>query len=244
MQAIFESVFSLVASYAPQLGAGLLLTLQLLAVTTIFGFLLAIPLGLALDSRHLAARSVATVYSTLFRGSPMFVQLFLIYYGLPVVLLQIYGSPVALRASFWWPLVSSPFLLAAIAFILNLAAYMAEDLRGGLQATPPGERQAAIACGMSPFVIVTRILLPSALRRAAPALFNQVIIALKATALVSTIAMRDLMGAGSLAFNQTYNFTVYLVLAVIYLALVALLSRAFGLIERHFAIPTRGGAAA
>jgi len=237
-----EALLELFTRYAPQLWAGFWLTVQLLVVSTVGGFALAIPLALALHSRRFWLRLPAQLYSLLFRGSPMFVQLFLIYYGLPALLREIYGSLPLLRASPWWALVSSPFLLASLAFILNLAAYMAEDLRGGLRTVSQGEREAAIACGMKNRIIIWRILLPLALRRSAPALFNHVIISLKATALVSTIAMRDLMGAGSLAFNQTYNLGVYLVLGVIYLLLVFALSKLFSLIERRYAIPGYSGA--
>lgn len=234
----------MIDTYGAQLLSGIWITLQLVAVTTLLGFALAIPLALALTSRIRPLRWAAQTYSMAFRGSPVFVQLFLIYYGLPVLLRNYYGSILLMRESLWWPLVSSPFALASLAFVLNLAAYMAEDLRGGIQSIPRGEREAAVACGMRPLTIVQRILLPSALRRAAPALFNQVIIALKATALVSTVAMRDLMGVGSMAFAQTFDLTVYLLLAVIYLVMVFCLSRAFGLIEAYFAIPDgRGGTA-
>lgn len=230
---ILGSFSELLDSYGMQFMSGFYVTLKLLAVITIFGFLLAVPLGMALTSRHRLVQWTARTYSMVFRGSPVFVQLFLIYYGLPALLIKYYGSIIPMRESIWWPLTSSPFALASLAFILNLAAYMAEDIRGGLQAVPNAEREAAIAYGMHPLTIARNILLPSALRRAMPALFNQVIIALKATVLVSTIAMQDLMGVGSKAFAQTFDITIYLFLAVVYLVMVFGLSRIFRIIEKH-----------
>lgn len=233
---IFLSFSDLAANYGSQFLSGLYVTLKLLFVTTVLGFFLAVPIGLALTSRSRIFRSAANIYSIIFRGSPIFVQLFLIYYGLPALLIKHYDSVVGLRESIWWPLTSSPFALASLAFILNLAAYMAEDIRGGLQSVPKTEREAAISYGMHPFTIAKNILLPSALRRAMPALFNQVIISLKATVLVSTIAMQDLMGVGSKAFAQTFDISIYLFLAIVYLIMVFSLSRAFRALEKKLSI--------
>ncbi|MGO2133159.1 MAG: ABC transporter permease [Halomonas sp.] len=238
---ILLNFYDLIENYGHQFLSGLYVTLKLLLVTTIFGFLLAVPIGLALTSRIRIVRSVANIYSIVFRGSPIFVQLFLIYYGLPALLIKYYGSIVPMRESIWWTLTSSPFTLASLAFILNLAAYMAEDIRGGLQSVPNTEKEAAIAYGMHPLTIARNILLPSALRRAMPALFNQVIISLKATVLVSTIAMQDLMGVGSKAFAQTFDITIYLFIAIIYLAMVFGLSRIFRTIEKHAYTSNKSG---
>ena len=238
---ILVSFSELLDSYGMQFISGFYVTLKLLTVTVIFGFLLAVPLGLALTSRHRLVKWAARTYSMAFRGSPVFVQLFLIYYGLPALLIKYYGSIVPMQESVWWPLISSSFALASLAFILNLAAYMAEDIRGGLQSVPNTEREAAKAYGMHPLTIARNILLPSALRRAMPALFNQVIISLKATVLVSTIAMQDLMGVGSKAFSQTFDITIYLFLAVIYLAMVFGLSHIFRAIEKYAGISNKIG---
>lgn len=233
---IFNNLNELLNIYGIQFISGFYITFKLLVIITIFGFTLAVPIGLALTSQRRLIQWMARVYSIIFRGSPVFVQLFLIYYGLPALLIKYYGSIVPMRESIWWPLTSSPFALASLAFILNLAAYMAEDIRGGLQSVPKTEREAAIAYGMHPITIARCILLPSALRRAMPALFNQIIIALKATVLVSTIAMQDLMGVGSKAFAQTFDITIYLLLAVAYLVMVFGLSRIFRTIEKATAI--------
>lgn len=232
---LLTSLFELAQTYWPQFLRGLWLTVQLTVLSCLLGFLFAIPLALARLSRHWLISGVATVYSVCFRGSPLLVQLFLIYYGLPSALLQLYGGDVpAMRASIFWPLLDSPFSLALIAFTLNTGAYMAEPIRGGILAVPTGEREAALACGMSRALLIRRILLPRGLRIAIPALSNETILTMKATSLVSLVTMLDLMGAAGRAFTQTYDSSVYLVLVPFYLVLIWAVARLFGGLEKRY----------
>lgn len=133
-------ILSLAQANAPALLRGLGMSLAILGLSSVAGFVMSVPLALASISRSPWLRWPARTFNTAFRGSPLFVQVFLIYFGLPMALARIGGGAEALRASILWPLLASPFLLTLVAFSLNLAAYMAEDLRGGLQAVPRGEQ--------------------------------------------------------------------------------------------------------
>lgn len=229
------SLLTLAETYWPQFLRGLWLTVQLTVLSCLLGFLFAVPLALARLSRNWLVAGAASIYSICFRGSPLLVQLFLIYYGLPSVLLQLYGGDVpAMRASIFWPLLDSPFALALIAFTLNTGAYMAEPIRGGILAVPSGEREAALACGMSRALLIRRILLPRGLRIAIPALSNETILTMKATSLVSLVTMLDLMGAAGRAFVQTYDSKVYIVLVPFYLVLIWAVARIFGGLEKRY----------
>jgi len=139
---------------------GLLTTLKLLAISLFFGLLAALPLGLMRVSKQPIVNGVAWLYTYVIRGTPMLVQLFLIYYGL--------AQFEAVRESFLWPLLSSATFCACLAFAVNTSAYTAEIIAGSLKATPHGEIEAAKAMGMSRYKLYRRILLPSALRRALP----------------------------------------------------------------------------
>jgi His/Glu/Gln/Arg/opine family amino acid ABC transporter permease subunit len=225
-------VFALAQANTPALLGGLGMSLAVLGLSSVAGFAMSVPVALAAISRAPWLRWPARTFNTAFRGSPLFVQIFLIYFGLPMALARITGAE-ALRASVLWPLLASPFLLTLIAFSLNLAAYMAEDLRGGLQAVPRGELEAAQAAGMSYGPQVRRILLPRAIQLTLPSLFNQVILTFKATALVNTVTLRDLLGVGNDMFSDTYDLTAYLIVGLIYLVCVYLMTVLFRSIERR-----------
>ncbi|MFK0278518.1 ABC transporter permease [Ensifer sp. NPDC090286] len=234
-----STIQGILAEYSAVLLEGAVVTLKLLIVSSVGGFVLALPVSVALGSSRRRWRYPAALFTLVLRGSPLFVQVFLVYYGLPQILTLAYGGIVAIKASFWWPLLSSPFLLISIAFVLNMAAYMAEDIRSGLATIPKGEREAAIACGMSEMTALRRVKMPWALRTMMPVLFNEVVLTLKATTLASTITLRDLLGAGSMIFARTFDMTIYLVLAVFYLIMAGLLTVVFRYIERRFLIAHR-----
>ena len=216
-----------VVRQAPLFLSGLWITLQLLVVSTAVGVLLAVPVALARVSPRRVLSVPATAYAYLFRGTPLLVQIFIIYYGLPQF--------DAVRNSALWPLLRDPMPCALLAFSLNMAAYTGEVIRGGILAVPVGEREAALAVGMPRGLMLRRIILPRALRIALPALSNEVVLQLKATSLASTVTLIDLTGVGRRLAAKTYTTEGLFAAGAIYIALTFLVARGFRLLEARFA---------
>ena len=216
----------------PQFWRGLWMTLQLTGFALLFGFFAAIPLAvLRLSPNRLVAAPVAA-YTYFFRGTPMLVQLLLMYYGL--------GQFEWMQAQWadgnrFWLVLRDPYGCALLTFALNTCAYTIEILAGALRATPHGEIEAARACGMSRFTMLRRILLPGALRRALPAYSNEIIFMLHGTAIASTITLVDLTGAARNAYSQFFApFEAFVFAGLIYLALTFALVGLFRLAERRW----------
>ncbi|MET0517464.1 MAG: ABC transporter permease, partial [Burkholderiaceae bacterium] len=185
--------------------------------------LLAIPLGVVRSFSGSWASRAVWVYTYVFRGTPMLVQLFLIYYGL--------AQFDAVRESIAWPWLSSAWFCACLTFVLNTGAYTTEIVAGAIRALPAGEIEAAKALGMSRAVMLRRIVLPSALRRALPAYSNEAIFMLHGTSLASIVTLLDLTGAAR-QVNSTYYipFEAFITAAAFYflltLSLVGLFHKA------------------
>ncbi len=206
---------------------GVLVTLKLLLIALLFGLLLAVPLALMRVSKRRAVNLPAWLYTYAIRGTPMLVQLYLIYYG--------FGQFDAVKASVFWPWLSDATFCACLAFAINTSAYSAEILAGSLKATPYGEIEAAKAIGMTRFKLYSRILLPSALRRALPQYSNEVIMMLHATSLASVVTLVDITGAAKTVNSQFYlPFEAYITAGVFYLFLTFILVRLFKLAERRW----------
>jgi arginine/ornithine transport system permease protein len=212
---------------------GVWMTVQLTALALFFGFLIALPAGLARAWRiPLLARTVGA-YVYLFRGTPLLVQTFLIYYGLAQ-----FGW---VRASWAWTFLREPWWCALIAFSLNSGAYMTEIVRGAVATTPQGELEAARALGLSPLQVTGLVLLPSALRRALPQFGNDVVFTLHASVVASVITLQDILGAGR-TLNAKYYLAYegLLTAAALYMALTFLIVLVFRGLEwrylRHLAL--------
>ena len=206
---------------------GVLVTLKLLAIALFFGLLLAIPLALMRTSRSPWGNGPAWLYTYVIRGTPMLVQLFLVYYGL--------AQFEAVRESVLWPYLSNATFCACVAFAINTSAYSAEILAGSLKATPHGEIEAAKAMGMSRAKLYRRILLPSALRRALPQYSNEVIMMLHTTSLASIVTLIDITGAARTVSSQYYlPFEAFITAGLFYLCLTFILVRLFKLAERRW----------
>ncbi|GLX16344.1 arginine/ornithine transporter AotM [Pseudomonas straminea] len=206
---------------------GVLVTLKLLAIALFFGLLLAIPLALMRTSRSPWVNGPAWLYTYVIRGTPMLVQLFLVYYGL--------AQFEAVRESVLWPYLSNATFCACVAFAINTSAYSAEILAGSLKATPHGEIEAAKAMGMSRAKLYRRILLPSALRRALPQYSNEVIMMLHTTSLASIVTLIDITGAARTVSSQYYlPFEAFITAGLFYLCLTFILVRLFKLAERRW----------
>lgn len=207
--------------------AGLLTTLQLLGIALAFGLLAALPLGLMRVSKKPWVNLPAWLYTYVIRGTPMLVQLYLIYYGL--------SQFAAVRESFLWPWLSSATFCACLAFAINTSAYTAEIIAGSLKATPAGEIEAARAMGMSKSKMYRRILLPSALRRALPQYSNEVIMMLQTTSLASSVTLVDITGAAREVNSESFlPFEAFITAGVFYLCLTFILVRLFKLAERRW----------
>lgn len=210
----------------PKLLDGALLTLELVALSLIVGMALALPAALMRVSQRWWLRWPAFAYIFFFRGTPLLVQIFLIYYGL--------GQFETVRYSAAWPILREPYWCAIIAFALNTGAYTAEIFRGAIQAVPVGEVEAATAFGMSRPLALRRIILPRAFRIALPAYGNEVILMLKGSALASTITLLDLTGMARTIIARTYMpVEIFLAAGLIYLAMTFAFVQLYRLVERR-----------
>ena len=207
-----------------RLMAALPLTLEVWALSVLIGGVIAMGLTWMRvgGSKPLAALSRGYVF--VFRGSPLLIQLFVIYYGL--------SSFAFIRQSFVWPLLRDAFPCAVLSLALCTAAYTSEIFRGALAAVPNGQVEAARACGMSGFRLFRRVIFPIALRQALPAYSTEVISMTKATALVSLVTLWDMTSVALKIRNDTLvTYTPLLVAGAIYFVLNFLIARAFMAIE-------------
>ena len=219
--------FVLIAQHWEMFLTGIGYTLLLVAVSLIVGGALSLPLAVANAARTPIVHQAIRAYVYLFRGTPLLVQLYLIYYGL--------GQFEAVRESFLWPILREPLWCTLLAFVLNTAAYTTEILRGAIEAVPFGEVEAAKAYGMSRRQRTIRILLPSALRRALPAYSNEVIFMLHGSVVASTVTIVDILGAGRILNSKYYvAYEGFLAAAALYMLIVYAVTRGFKWWERRW----------
>lgn len=222
----FTTMFSTSAATPTDLWNALWITVSLLIISEMIALVLAVPIALSRLSSHRWLSVPAFVYSAFFRGTPLLVQIFLLYYGL--------AQFPEVRHSIIWPLIRDAYPCALVALSLNDAAYVGETLRAGIMAVPKGEREAALAVGMGRFLVLRRIVLPRAFRLMLPALCNEAIIQLKSTALASTITLLDITGIARRIYSKETNTEAFLVAGVVYVILTWGLARAFKMAELHF----------
>lgn len=209
------------------LSRGIPLTLQLAFMSVAAGGVLAFALAFMRLSGRYWLDYPARAYIFVFRGTPLLVQIYLIYYGL--------GQFAGLRATFLWPFLREAYWCAMLALALNTAAYSAEVVRGGLLSVPAGQIEAARACGMPRLLIFRRITLPLALRQMLPGYSNEIILMVKSTALASTITVMEITGLAAKLISQSYRpVEVFVCAGVIYLAINFAVARGFALLERRF----------
>ena len=218
-QIIFESI--------PDLLGGAVLTVQLVVFSGIVGLFLGLILALLRLSKHWTVQVLPFLYIFFFRGTPLLVQIFLIYNGL--------GQFEWVRQSFLWePVLSQAYWCAIIAFTLNTSAYLAEIIRGAIQAIPTGELEAADAMGLSKWKKLTRITLPRAFGIVIPAYSNEVIFMLKGSALASTITLMDITGVARTISSRTYtNIELFFAAGIVYLLLSWVILFSFRLFEKR-----------
>ena len=196
----------------PRMLGGLSLTLQLIVGSLALGALVAFAVALLRLSGNRVVEKLAAAYVFVFRGTPLLVQIFLVYYGL--------GQFEFIRDSFLWPFLREPYWCAILALTLNTGAYTSEVLRGAILSVPQGQVEAARACGMSRALAFRRIVLPVAIRQMLPAYGNEVILMVKATSLASTITLMEVTGIARRMIAQTFAvFELFIVAGAIYLVL-------------------------
>ena len=203
---------ALMVQAIPELLQGTALTLQLVFISLFFGFFAAIGMALLRLSANPALSRFAYAYVFVFRGTPLLVQIALIYYGV--------SQFEFVRESFLWAFFREPFWCAILALTLNTAAYSSEIFRGGMLSVPWGQLEAARACGMSRVQVFHRITMPVAIRQALPAYGNEVILMVKATSLTSTITLMDITGIANRLISRTFApVEIFIAAGAIYLFL-------------------------
>ncbi|ELR96327.1 ABC transporter permease subunit [Gloeocapsa sp. PCC 73106] len=216
------STFNIV-KLIPSLLLGSIITLQITAVSVLLGMIGGVLIAIARTSRYKILRIFAKWYVDFFRGTPLLVQIFMIYFGLPALFQQI-GFPFSFNR----------FVAAVLSLGMNAAAYLSEIIRGGLESVEPGQLEAAESLGMSPTKAMTYVVFPQAFRRMLPPLGNEFITLLKDTSLVAVIGFEELFRRGQLAVATSYRaFEIYAVVALMYLVLNLLSSRFFSFLERQ-----------
>ena len=216
----------LILESLPQMLAGIGITLQLLVISGLLGLVLAIMLLLMRISGKKYLNWPAQVYIYIFRGTPILVQIFIIYYGLPQF--------EAIRDSILWPILRDPTGCAILALTLNTGAYVSEILRGGVLGVDRGLLEAGTALGMSARQKFIYITTPIATRLSLPAYSNDVISLLKSTALASTITIADMTGIARTIVADTYApYEIFISLAIVYMIFTFFIQRLFGVIERY-----------
>ncbi|MGR5067157.1 ABC transporter permease [Vibrio alfacsensis] len=215
--------FSLIVESFPVYLDGLWTTVWLVALALVIGLGVSIPLAVARNSTNYALSLPSWTFIYFFRGTPLLVQLYLIYYGMD----QFFPVKDTLWENAWF--------CALVAFVLNTSAYTAEIIRGAINGLPKGEVEAAKAYGMSPFMTYRRIILPSALRRALPAYSNEVIFMLHGSAVAGIITIMDLTGAARLVNSRYYApFESFLTAGLFYMALTFIILWCFKMAEKRF----------
>ncbi len=205
---------------------GIPLTLQLTAISITSGALLATLLAALRLSGNRPLDALARGYIFVFRGTPLLVQLYIIYYGL--------SQFPELRRSFAWPFLREPYWCASLALCLNTAAYSAEIIRGGVISVPLGQIEAAKAYGMGQLTLLRRIIAPQAIRLMLPAYSNELILVVKSTALASTITMMEVTGIAAKLISVSYRpVEIFICAGAIYLLLNFSITRLLRLVERR-----------
>ncbi|MBN3811486.1 ABC transporter permease [Paraburkholderia sp. Ac-20347] len=217
---------------APMFLHGLLLTLWLVCASVLISFVIAVPLAIARVSRNRWVAWPVAGYTLVMRGTPLLVQLFIVYYGL--------AQFAWMRDSWVWPWFSNATFCAIFAFVLNTTAYSTEIFAGAIRTVHHGEVEAAQSFGMSRVLVYRRIVLPSMLRAALSQYSNEVIMMLQATSIASTVTLLDITGvARYVSMNYYISFEPYVTAGALYLVLTLALTRLFRLAEsrwlRHLA---------
>ena len=213
--------FSIIPGVMPALLAGARLTVELATIAVAIGLVIGSFVGIARVGHVRIVRLLAGAYVDFIRGTPLLVQLFLVYFGLPSLI----GRPVP------------PFVAAIAARGINSGAYVAEIVRAGIQAIDRGQTEAARSLGLTAAQTMRYVIFPQAIRRIIPPLGNEFIALLKDSSLVSVIALEELLRKGQVVITRTFRpFEVYTVIAILYLIMTLAISKLVSWSERKLKI--------
>ena len=202
-------------------------TVTLVGLSLLIAGLISLPLAVCQVNRVPVLGRIVGFYTYIFRGTPLLLQLYLIYYGLSEI--------DFIRNGVFWVVFKDAWWCTLIAFVLNSAAYSTEIFRGGFDQVPRGEVGAAISCGMTAWKKNTRIILPSGLRRALPAYSNEVIFMIHSSVVASTVTIIDILGAGRILNGKYYlAYEGFIAAAVIYMIIVFVVTRGFNFWEKQW----------
>lgn len=214
---------------APALLRGALITIEITAMSVFFGTLIGLVVGLGRLSPSKLLSRLAAVYVDVIRGTPLLVQVFIIYFGIPALLTQLSEPGHTVRIA--------PFMAAIIACSINSGAYVAEIFRAGIQSVEKGQMEAARSLGMTRGQTMRYIILPQAFRRVVPPLGNEFIALMKDTSILSAIGVEELVRKGQLYVSVTYQpFPIYVGIALVYLVLTVTISRWVAYTERRLGV--------
>jgi polar amino acid transport system permease protein len=227
LQSFFGFIFNfeILTTWGWRLILGLKMTAEVVSLSCAIGFVLAYPLSLARMSRNVLISSPVVAYVTFFRGTPLLCQLYLVYYGAGEV------RPFLSDMGVWWFFRDS-FYCCILAFSLNTGAYQSEIFRGAIQSVPKGQIEAARALGLSRYAIARHVVWPQAMLVALRPLGNELIGMIKASALAAIVTLLDLMGQTRFVFARTFDFSIYLYAAIIYLAMTQAIGWLWDWLER------------
>ena len=219
--------FELMINSFPKLLNAAVVTLKLLSVSLIIGLFIGLLFAILRLNKNIFINKFAYGYSYLFRGTPLLVQIFIIYFGL--------GQIESLRSSFLWVILKEPYWCAIIAFALNTGAYTSEILRSAFQTIKPGIIEAGKSLGISNKIIFYKVQIPIAIRQSLPAYGNEIILMLKGTSLASTVTLMDLTGVAKYIISTTFKpIEVFIVAGGIYLFMTFIIHNVIKFLEKKY----------
>ena len=219
--------FELMINSFPKLLNAAVVTLKLLSVSLIVGLFIGLLFAILRLNKNIFINKFAYGYSYVFRGTPLLVQIFIIYFGL--------GQIESLRSSFLWVILKEPYWCAIIAFALNTGAYTSEILRSAFQTIKPGIIEAGKSLGISNKIIFYKIQIPIAIRQSLPAYGNEIILMLKGTSLASTVTLMDLTGVAKYIISTTFKpIEVFIVAGGIYLFMTFIIHNLIKFLEKKY----------
>ena len=219
--------FDLMIASLPKLLSASLITLKLLSASLIVGMVLGLFFAILRLSKNIFINQFAYGYSYVFRGTPLLVQIFIIYFGL--------GQIEYLRSTFLWVILKEPYWCAIIAFALNTGAYTSEILRSAFQTIKIGMIEAGKSLGLSNKIIFYKIQIPIAIRQSLPAYGNEIILMMKGTSLASTVTLMDLTGVAKYIISTTFKpIEVFIVAGGIYLFMTFLIHNLIKYLEKKY----------